>query len=40
MSRWVSAKGQVNVNKKAKHAPNMTSSTENPKPKMKKLYLV
>jgi len=39
MAHWVGTQGQVNLAKKSrKHAPIMMSPTENPKPKIKKLF--
>jgi len=39
MVHWVGAQGQVTSDKKArKHAPIMTSPTENPKPKTKTFF--
>ena len=35
MARWIGAQGQVKL---VKHAPTVTSPTENPKPKSKKNF--
>jgi len=39
MAQWVGAQGQVNSAKNAKTFPFVTSPPENPKPKMKKVFV-